>query len=451
MPADVQPSTHPVAGDSVDRRALGPVAARLRALDAGTGPGWLQSVRDAALAALGVAQLPDERTEAWRHTSLPALADGTLLLPASAAPGTASAHAPDGWAAPVAQALGCPSACIVDGRISLSSPGTPALAVAQSCPANLGTLAPLDDAFVALNAALLRDVLVIDVPADARIGPLLVQHRTSAGLHAQAVTRVVVHVGRNAHLTLIEEVAPIGGLHNLVTEVVLDEGARLEHWRASRGQSATGPAAVGSSAGTGSASTSIARTFVEVGRAASYQGYQQVEAGHRMREELHVALTGEGAEARLAGVAHLLGRDHGDIALRIEHRASNTTSSSTYRGIAGERGHFVFKGQIHIPEGVRAIDAALTNKNLLLSNDAEIDTRPELTINADDVRCSHGATIGQLDADALFLLRARGIDAALARGLIMRAFAVAALHALPEDDVRALFTERLRDALGAPA
>jgi Fe-S cluster assembly protein SufD len=190
---------------------------------------------------------------------------------------------------------------------------------------------------------------------------------------------------------------------------------------------------------------------VDVGRAASYQGYQQVEAGHRMREELHVALTGEGAEARLAGVAHLLGRDHGDIALRIEHRASNTTSSSTYRGIAGERGHFVFKGQIHIPEGVRAIDAALTNKNLLLSNDAEIDTRPELTINADDVRCSHGATIGQLDADALFLLRARGIDATLARGLIMRAFAVAALHALPEDDVRALFTERLRDALGAPA
>ncbi len=457
MPADVaREAAAPAAGGvrSAEARSLANLAAQLRAAahgrtrDAGTAsspsPDWLRAMRTAGIAALDHQQLPDERTEAWRHTALPALADTSLLLPVPATAGNGAA-VPEGWAAEVAAALSCPVVVIVDGHATLPA-GAAAFALgtgAAVAPPALGGLAPLTDPFVAMNAALLHDVLVIDVAANTRAGPLLLQHRTSETLHAQAATRVLVRLGHHAELTLIEDIAPRGGLHNLVTEVVLEDSACLRHWRASSGQSASAPGAV--------AGTSIARTFVDVSANATYQGYQQVEAGHRVREELHIALTGEGAQARLAGVAHLQGRDHGDIALRIEHLASSTTSSSLYRGIAGGRGHFVFKGQIHIPAGVRAIDAALTNKNLLLSNDAEIDTRPELTINADDVRCSHGATIGQLDADALFLLRARGIDAELARSLIMRAFAVAALHALPDDAVRELLTARLRGILGTPA
>lgn len=418
-------------------RSLAPLARQLRARPtAQETPAWLDALRQSACAALDGLVLPDERTEAWRYTSLPALADMAMLAPAA---NGSAADAPDGWAAAIAQSApeqaALDSALFVDGRILQRSGSTLLAGAAGAAPSVLGTLAPLGDAFVALNAACIDDVLDIDVPADAATSTLLVQHRTSAALTRQAASRVCIRVRRNACLVLIEDIAPASGLHNLVTEIELEDGAQLQHWRASRG----------------GAGTSVARIYVRVGRDATYQGYQQLEGGHRVREELHIELAGDGAQAHLAGVAHLQGRDHGDLALRIEHLASRTTSTSVYRGIAGERGRFVFKGQIHIPEGVHAIDAALTNKNLLLSNDAEVDTRPELTINADDVRCSHGATVGQLDADALFLLRARGIDEAVARGLIMRAFAVAALHALPESPERTLLGERLQAVLGASA
>ena len=212
-------------------------------------------------------------------------------------------------------------------------------------------------------------------------------------------------------------------------------GGELKHWREQRD-------------GNG---VSVARAYVRVDADASYQCFQWCHDGARVRDELEVKLAMRGASTLLAGVATARAREHGDFALRIEHAASNTTSRSEYRAIASERGKLVFTGQIHIPREVGGIDAALTTRNLLLSNDAEIDTRPELQIYADDVRCSHGATVGQLDADALFLLRSRGIDEVDARALVTRAFALSALAGLPDDPTKAQWHARIAQHLGAPS
>ena len=392
-------------------------------------PAWLRRVRAAALTALQGQQLPDEHTEAWRYTSLPSLRARENLAAAQSAGITLPASAPS-WLVPHAR-----RAQIVNGVVTFidAAPSIGFAVATQKVPEHFATLAPMHDAYVALNSALVREVLCIDVPPGQDGGSVLLQHSTAAALQGQVAPRICIRLQRHAQLTLIEDLAPDGGLHNLVAEIELAPGAHLRHWRATRGGSGV----------------SIARTYVRVQRGAHYQGYQQLEGGQRVREELNIELAEEGAQATMAGVAHVLARDHADLSLRVVHGASNTRSTSQYRGIAGERGRFVFRGQIHIPEGVRGIDAALTNKNILLSNDAEIDTRPELTINADDVRCSHGATVGQLDGDALFLMRARGIDETLARALIKRAFAMAAVLALPEDAARGQLLERLQTLLGS--
>ena len=443
MPADTGTRPNPLP-------ALLPelVAAHAR-LDAP--PAWLSRMRSDALAALQGLQLPDEHTEAWRYTSLPALRErANLAAPAgvdSASPVPPptwlnahwlNANAPDAGSmtASMLTAERAPRlrrATFSNGKLThIDADQTIGFALAtRKVPDHFAKLAPLQDGFVALNGALMHDVLCIDVPPGHDGGSVLLQHCTAAALQGQVAPRVCIRLQRHAQLTLIEDLSPSGGLHNLIAEIELAPGAQLRHWRATRG-------------GNG---VSVARTYVRVQRGAHYQGYQQLEGGLRVREELQIELAEEGAQASLAGVGHVLGRDHADLSLRVVHGASHTRSSSQYRGIAGGRGRFVFRGQIHIPEGVRGIDAALTNKNILLSNDAEIDTRPELTINADDVRCSHGATVGQLDGDALFLMRARGIDEALARALIKRAFAMAALFALPEDAVRGYLQERLQTLL----
>jgi Fe-S cluster assembly protein SufD len=158
--------------------------------------------------------------------------------------------------------------------------------------------------------------------------------------------------------------------------------------------------------------------------------------GGLARHDLRAELVGDGAGLHTHGAFLPAGRQHIDTQLAIHHRARDTASSSTWRGVASGRGRGVFRGAIVVAAGADGSDATLNNKNLLLSAQAEIDTKPELEIYADEVKAAHGATVGQLDERALFYLRSRGIPAAQARTLLTTAFALAPFESLPHAALR---------------
>ena len=170
------------------------------------------------------------------------------------------------------------------------------------------------------------------------------------------------------------------------------------------------------------------------------------------RHELHIALNGAAARAEVTSLSVLNGRQHCDTQLVLNHNAANTTSSTRVKAVADDRSRSVFNGRIYVAKGADGTDAQLKTNNLLLSDVAEIDTKPELEIHAEDVKCSHGATIGQLDENALFYLRSRGIDAAQARQILTVAFCQELLDAIPDHELRAkliaLLTAKLPGAAG---
>jgi Fe-S cluster assembly protein SufD len=158
--------------------------------------------------------------------------------------------------------------------------------------------------------------------------------------------------------------------------------------------------------------------------------------GALVRHDLRAELIGDGAQLETRGVFMPHGRQHVDTQLAIRHQALNTASSSIWRGVASDRARGVFRGAIVVAPGADGSDASLSNKNLLLSASAEIDTKPELEIYADEVKAAHGATVGQLDERSLFYLRSRGIPLAEARALLTAAFCRAVLDDLPNEALR---------------
>jgi Fe-S cluster assembly protein SufD len=171
------------------------------------------------------------------------------------------------------------------------------------------------------------------------------------------------------------------------------------------------------------------------------------------RADFEVRLTGTGAHTELHGLIFARGSQHLDVRTCIEHAAPDTQSREDYRGIADQRGRVVFNGKVIVAKDAQRIDAAQSSRNLLLSPQAEIDTRPELEIHANDVKCAHGATVGQLDATALFYLQSRGIARDEARALLTHAFAAEVIERIPVDAVRnhvlARFLERMRAGVDA--
>ncbi len=195
--------------------------------------------------------------------------------------------------------------------------------------------------------------------------------------------------------------------------------------------------------------TRFARTDAVLAREAQYQRFDLELGAALSRNELNVRLEGDGARLTANGVLLGDGRRHVDTRLGIEHIARDTACELVWRGIADGRSKVVFHGGIHIRSGADGTDAALSNKNLLLSADAEIDSQPVLVIDADEVKAAHGATVGQLDAQSLFYLRSRGIPEAQARRLLTVAFCRQPLLALEDDGLRQFLLGRLDAALAA--
>jgi Fe-S cluster assembly protein SufD len=263
-----------------------------------------------------------------------------------------------------------------------------------------------DHAFTALNTALAEDGAFIQVAADTLVSaPIeLVFLSDAQGFPIIASPRSLIRAGPRSRVAVVETYAGTTGdptCTNAVTQVVLDEGAQVEHYKIQD-----------------EPDTAFHLALLDV------------------RNEVHVRLEGEGAKVSIDGLYLPRGDQHHDNPILIEHAAPRCTSRQLYKGIVDERGHGVFNGRIIVWPGASGTDASQTNKNLLLSDHAEVDTRPRLEIFTDDVKCTHGAAVGALDEEALFYLRSRGVPHEAARALLTYAFASEMLDRVPFESLR---------------
>ncbi|HWA89936.1 MAG TPA: SufD family Fe-S cluster assembly protein [Rhizomicrobium sp.] len=239
--------------------------------------------------------------------------------------------------------------------------------------------------------------------------------------------------------------------------IVLEDGATLDYREAARGdgfQNIGVDVVIGKDAHFTHARLAAATPGVRIEDVAasvaargSYRLHTANFGAQLSRLELQIALTGEAASAHLSGVSVLGGAAHADVTTHIDHAVGNTASTQLFKHVVGGKGRAVYQGKITVREGANGSDSRQTAKALLLDERAEADLKPELEIFADDVKCAHGAAVGDLDADSLFYLRARGIPEAEARRLLMRAFLEEALMGVENDETRAWLWSAVEEAL----
>lgn len=381
----------------------------------------LDGARRAALDAALRDGLPGPRSEAWKYTPLRAL-ERRAFVPAPP-PAAFDAAALDARLA----AIPSPRLVFIDGRIDTARSAVDGLPAGfdvqplsrllrEGEPRDSNFLqrryAGADEVFAVVNAALAAEgaVIRLDHGAVAEAPLHLVFVSTGAAAESATHLRHLIDLRNAASLILVEHHLALGahrGLANHVAHVHLGRGARLLHLRAQDEDAGA---------------TVFARTDAVLAAGADYRRTDLELGGALSRHELNVRLEGEGARLTANGVLLADGKRHLDTRLGIEHIARDTACSLLWRGLGAGRGRAVFHGGITIREGADGSDADLSNKNLLLSANAEIDTQPVLVIHADEVKAAHGATVGQLDPTALFYLRSRGLPETEARALLTAAF-----------------------------
>ena len=386
--------------------------------------------------------VPSTRQEAWKYTSLASLKD-VAYRAASEADG-AVLDAPSLAALPLASASPH-RAVLVNGRFraDLSTldalpAGVRVTSIAAAVAADAEHVATVyaeqyapEAVFTALNAALLDDGLIIEVDADSSLdAPLHLVFVAAGATPLLRTPRVIVRAGRHARLRMIEEFVGQDGDHgltNVVSDLSLDEGAVVDHHRLQNEPVST---------------AQIGRVRATLAANATFNSDSVTFGGALTRIDIEVALAARGARCRLNGLFATTGTQHVDHHTLIDHQVGDTHSEELYRGILDGRSRGVFNGKVLVRRDAQCITAHQASNNLLLSRQAEVDTKPELEIYADDVSCAHGATVGELDTQALFYLRSRGIDEAQSRALLTYAFAEKVVETIPLDSIRHAIEER---------
>ncbi|MBZ4415118.1 Fe-S cluster assembly protein SufD [Myxococcus sp. RHSTA-1-4] len=411
------------------------VASRFHARDA-SAPEWLRRVRAEGLAHFERQGLPTSRDEAWKYTHLAPLVEGTFVPPEEARRA--------GDLAAVVDRLGLPGPRLVfvDGRLA------PELSSLSGLPRGL-TLKPLRDAlredgevlealvgqralasehtFTALNAALLEEGALLRLaPGTLSEVPVQLLFLTRGDAPVLASPRILVVAGESSEATLVETYASAGPgagatFTNAVTEVTLEDNASLHHYKLQ----AEADAAV-----------HVGGLHVRQGRDSRFASFAFSFGGVLSRNEVHSAFAGEGGEATLNGLYVGRGSQHLDNRTALDHAVPRCTSRELYKGVLDDRARGTFHGLIRVRPDAQRTDSRQQNRNLLLSESAQADARPQLEILADDVKCAHGAAVGRLDAQALFYLRSRGIPRAEAERLLTHAFAREVVDAVPAGPVR---------------
>jgi Fe-S cluster assembly protein SufD len=284
---------------------------------------------------------------------------------------------------------------------------------------------------VTLNTLLAEDGAAISIPADTDAGTLLLIHLGADlnGTPAAFHPRHQVQLGARAALTLIEISAGHGTyLHNPVMDVSLAEGAQFAHLRLQQ----ESPDAF-----------HLGSVHARIHAGASYDGFTLTTGAALSRSEIHVRLEGANGHAALNAAQILRGQQHADFTTVVSHDAPHCASRQTVKHVLAGHARGVFQGKIEVARAAQKTDGYQMNQALLLSPDAEIDCKPQLEIYADDVKCSHGATIGELDAEQLFYLVSRGIPQDQARAMLVRAFLSEAIDLVTHDAARAVFEDAL--------
>ncbi|MEQ8249014.1 MAG: Fe-S cluster assembly protein SufD [Alphaproteobacteria bacterium] len=400
------------------------------------GGDWLQAARRDALARFGDRALPSRRVEAWKYTDLRDLAKTDFAAP----------DAPIGPAlANRVKSIGAADAIrlvIANGRFDadLSNLGNlpdgarlvPMSVALQSVPdlieAHVARVSALDgDGLLALNAAFMMDgyVLLLDEGTHVESTVELV-FATDGGSGPVALhPRNMIVMGPDSAATLIETHLGDGVYwSNPVSEVVMGQGASLRRYKV-QDESA--------------AAFHLAQDRMTLQTGSHYRGFVGVFGARLSRQS--VTATIEGADVQFDGAGAYLLRDsqHSDITTVVDHAVGGSRSRQVYKGVLDDSARGVFQGKVAVRRDAQKTDAHQLNNALLLSDRAEIDAKPELEIYADDVKCAHGATAGDLDENEMFYLQARGIDAVTARRLLVSAFVKAALDEIDRDGDRARF------------
>jgi Fe-S cluster assembly protein SufD len=295
---------------------------------------------------------------------------------------------------------------------------------------HLGNIGVNANAMNAASLALARGGVALRIPHGMHVSAPIRLHFSTAG-HA----RVLVVVEESASLTLWESHSgDISELRNIGTEIVLQDNAHLTHVRTA----CEAPTAV-----------QVEEIAIKIAQDGRYRGYFANFGAKLSRLELHIVLEGKGAEAELSGVSVQGAYTHSDVTTHIVHAAGNTTSRQSFRHVAGGQARSIYQGRITVCEGANGSDSRQTAKGLLLGQRAEIDLKPELEIFADDVKCAHGAAVGDLDIDSMFYLRARGIPESEARNLLIRAFLEDTVSEIANEDIRGSVWRAVETALPA--
>jgi Fe-S cluster assembly protein SufD len=293
------------------------------------------------------------------------------------------------------------------------------------------------DFFAALNTAFLEDGGFVYVPrgvvVERPIHLLFVAMETAEPTMIHPRNLVIVE--DVAQVAVVEDYVNLGGreyFSNIATELIAGESAVVDHYLIERESTK---------------SYSIGTLRIQQGRASDVSSHTLLFGGALVRNNVHPVLAGEGAECLVNGLFMPAGRQHMDNYMRVEHASPHCGSRQFYTGILEDKSRGVFSGRIVVHKEAQKTDAKQTNRNLLLSDDAQMDSKPQLEIYADDVKCTHGATIGQLDEEAIFYLRARGVPKDLARALLLYGFAAENLERMRLQSVRRYVEAVVRDRL----
>jgi Fe-S cluster assembly protein SufD len=391
----------------------------------GAQPAWLPPLRSAALATFSELGFPTLRDEDWRFTNVAPIAN-LPFQPASAV-AVNGAESKTLNEAPFAALPGC-RLVFVNGFFAPKLSRTekiPGGARVESLSAALAKDSALiekhfgkyarttDNAFAALNQAFFADGAFISIPAGAEIAdPIQLFYISSAKQNGETIQpRNLIIAGANSKATIIESYLSTGdaaSFTNAVTEMVAGDNAAIEHIKL---QDETANA------------FHMATIAGEFGRASNVNVHSFALGAKLSRNNIRTKLAGEGLECILNGLYLTRNEQLADHHMIVEHAQPHCASHEYFNGILDDKSKGVFHGRIYVHPIAQKTDAKQTNKNLLLSDDATADTKPQLEIYADDVKCTHGATIGQLNAESIFYLRARGIPENVARRMLIHAFA----------------------------
>ena len=393
---------------------------------------WLNALREEAVNCVSVLTMPTTRDEEWRFTDISLLSNMSFApaLIASRLEAADVAHFyieeatirlvfVDGFYAPQL------SSTSKQSGVAVSNLAAAMATHATAIEPHLGRHAPFTkDAFAAQNTETLHDAAVVIVPSDVAVAAPVHLLFIATQKELVITPRCLVIAEAGSAVTLIEDYVVLSQPHsqeeahftNAVTEIVLKDNAHVNHIRVQR---------------EGSKAFHIANCAVSLGRASNYQSVSVALGARISRYNLNVLQTAEGSHCTLDGLTLISGRQLADTHTCIDHAKPHGISRQLHKCIVGGSAHAVFNGKVMVREGAQRTDAKQSNRNLLLTAKAHIDTKPQLEIFASDVKCTHGATIGQLDSEEVFYLQSRGLAESAARNLLTYAFGAEIIDRIP--------------------